>query len=346
MRDLGKCDFTCPGGMSSGGGSTGTSSSDASVTVAVDGISWTDGGSSGSGSSDAGSGNVPSPDADNIPQPGDGLSSSDATPIPDDAYWVDYNCPKTTGVCVAVLSKVPVQAGCEALCSALVPCHLSFGSGTVSSSSGGSSGGGVPPSSADAGQTDPSYPDSASGTDMPPDFPDAASYDTNMPQYDGGPIDPGPDAQAQCVAMCGVWVLDHTADTELAALETCVSTQQPSGCSAIEKNCEAAAKAFMTAAEANDAWSLGLGGSFSSSDSTATGGTKGGDASPALGAADAGATGGTESNSAATSSGSTSSSGCTAGATSHNATGLSLLGLFASALILRRRRAWPHRSRG
>ncbi len=339
-----KCDFTCPGGMSGGGGSTGTSSSDASVTVTSDGISWSDGGSGFQSQPDA-AGVPAQPDADNIPQPDDAYASYDATPIPDDAYWVDNNCPKTTGVCVAVLSKVPVQTGCEAFCAALIPCNLGFGSGTTTSSSGGS-GGGTPPSAADAGQTDPAYPDAGQGgSDQPPDFPDAAAqmdaayYDTNMPQYDGGPIDPGPDAQAQCVSMCSLWVLDHTADTELAAVETCIATQAPNGCSAIEKNCEAQAKAFMTAAEANDAWSIGLGGSFSSSDqATSGGGTKGGDTAPVLGAADAGATGGTESNNAASGAGSSGSSGCTAGATNSGAsTSLGLLGLMASAFILRRR---------
>ncbi len=368
-----KCDFTCPGGMNgSSTGSGGTSSSDASISVSSDGISWTDGGSwsstdagsSGSGSYDAGSGNTPEPYDASMPWNPDGMG------VPKGDAWyptmdIDqpYNpCPASPGVCVAVLSKVPAQAGCEAFCSALVPCNLSFANGSTS----GGSGGGVPPS-ADAGSSDPSYPDAMPGTDQAPDAaasydtndlaPDAEmSYDTNMPQYDGGPIDPGPDAQAQCVAMCSVWVLDKVGTAELTTLEQCVTTQLPSGCSAIEKNCETQAKALMAELEAHDAWSLGMGGSLSTSGGT-TGGTKDVDASPVFDNADAAASmdsgsgapqqfgdtvGGNSNGAASADTGSTApKSGCTAGTNAQAAPlSLAILGLLASTLVLRRRRSF------
>lgn len=335
-----KCDFTCPGG-SIGGGSGGT-------TVSVD--AGSSGGSSGSAdastpvwtdavsSSDGGESIPPAPDAGSVPAQDVMYNTPDMT-IP------QSNCPASPGVCVAVLSKVPEQAACVDFCKALVPCNLAFTSSTSSSSGGssGSGGGGVPPQPADAGETDPSYPDAGfAGSDQAPDAGQADAsipqYDVNMPEYDGGPIDPGPDAQAQCVAMCSLWVVDHVADTELAAIEQCVATQAAISCASIEKNCETQAKAFMAAAEANDAWSIGLYGMGGGSTTASDGSTKGGGdaATGSFNGADGGSTA-PQSESAATGGGSSSSSGCTAGATSSAPTGLAMLGLLAGALILRRR---------
>ncbi len=338
-----KCDFTCPGGTSSTGGttvsvdagSTGSGSADASTSVATDGIMWTDGGKS----------DPSAPDAANV------LPSEDAGPNqpPDDAFYPTMdieqpknNCPASPGVCVAVLTKVPAQAGCDAFCGALVPCGFGFGSGTTSSSSGGSSsgGGGTPTPSTDDASSSPSYPDAAPGTDQAMD---AGAYDTNMPQLDGGPVDttPGPEAQAQCVAICSLWVLDHTADTELAALEQCVAGATT--CDGISKGCDAQGKAFMTAAEANDAWSLGLGGfgGTSTASGGTTGNTKDSDATTAVfGNADAGATAPQSDSATTAGAASPASSGCTAGSAPQSAPmGLGLLGLLTGALILRRRHA-------
>ena len=363
-----KCDFTCPTGLS-GGGSTSTGGgpvyADASSSSG-DATAWisTDAGSSGGGSYD-GMGGIPIPgDASSGPPMGAdafGPPPMDASFGPYDGGPVDpppSTCPKSPGVCVPVLTKVPAQAGCDAFCKALVPCNLAFGSGSSSSGSSGG-GGGTPPSDADASSGGiPTYPDA---TDWAPDV--LASYDTNMPQIDAGAPDvtPGPEAQAQCVALCSVWVLDKVAPAELPVLEQCAATQAPNGCDAIQKNCETAAKAFMAAATTDDSWSLGL----SMGDSTGTansggGGTKDGDASPvfangdtqtAPGGADAAgaaqdldATSGSDS-AAVSDAGSTvgsdtapAKSGCTAGTTSHGTSGLALLGLIAGALVLRRRR--------
>jgi uncharacterized protein (TIGR03382 family) len=345
-----KCDFTCPSGIG-GGGSTSTGGG----TVSSDAISASDGfssgsadaGSSGSGSSDASSGpsssdasGVPyQPDASEMPYPDADFNPNDGGP------WVppQSNCPKSPGVCVAVPSKVPAQAGCDTLCNVLVPCHLSFGSGQSSGGSSGGSGGGTTPST-DAGSTDPSYPDAASNPSEP---------DAMIPSYDAGSVDvtPGPEEMAQCVAICSIWVLDQVAAPELASLEQCVAVQF--GCDAVEKTCGASAKAFMKAAEANDAWSLGMGGSMTSGGSE-TGGTKDGDASPVFDNADA-STGGTDDSGSGApqqigdtvggDAGSTAGqdsaapkSGCSAGTTSHGSAGLAILALLGSALILRRRR--------
>ena len=356
-----KCDFTCPMGIG-GGGSTGTVggtvSADAGSATSSDGVSWssTDAGSSGSGSLDGGS--FPSaPDATGVPSP-----DADFLP-PDGGPWQppQSTCPKSPGVCVPVLSKVPTQAGCDALCKAVVPCNLSFGGG---SSSGGSGGGTAP--SADAGSTDPSYPDASSGGGGP-NYPDvaqsdaSATFDTNMPQIDAGPMDvtPGPDDMARCLAICSVWVLDQVAPTEFAGIEQCFAAQAPSGCSAIETNCKAPVEAFMKAAVVNDAWSLGMGGTSVATGGNDTGGSKDGDVtlsgnSDATGAGNADAGSGTPQNFGDTVGGDASAdggtsggggsgapqSGCTAGTASSTAPrGLALLGLFTAALVLRRRRA-------
>lgn len=300
------CNFTCPMGMAGGGsGSGGTTTVDAGSTGS--GTGSTDAASSGGGggsSSDAtgfaaqdgGAGIPVQIDAGGPPQQTDAMpNSGDAMPMPDmDEPPVSSNCPKSPGVCVAVLQKVPVQSACEALCKTLVPCNLSFGSG----SSGGSSGGGVP---GDAGSTEPATPDGGTGTDP---MPDGMGFkaDVPTPSYDGGaaagdawvPADddamgppdvgPGPDQMGECVALCSLWTVDKSAPAELAALQTCVGGQ--TDCAGIQKTCETSAKALMAALEANDAWSLGIFGSFASSGSEA-GGTKGGDAAAPL-AADAG----------------------------------------------------------
>ncbi len=346
-----KCDFTCPSGMA-GGGSTSTGGgpvyADASSTSS-DGFSWTDAGSSGGGFVDGGS--FYPPDASSVPPfDPDGISFDDAFYPTMDIGMPQSNCPASPGVCVPDLTKVPTQTGCDAFCTILVPCNLAFGG---SSSSGGSSGGGggTPPSSADASSGGiPSYPDAA-------DMPDFASFDTNMPQIDAGPQPPSPDAQAQCVALCSVWVLDKVAPAELPALEQCAATQAPNGCDAIQKSCEAAAKAFMAAATTDDSWSLGLGSSMSTSGNEG-GGTKDGDASPvfangdtqsapggadaAAGSLDLDATSGSDAGADTASTVGTDSapakSGCSAGSSSQGAPiSLAILSLLAGAVILRRR---------
>lgn len=365
-----KCDFSCPTGVG-GGGTTSTGGG----TVSSDAISSSDGMSGGGGSVDAGSSGGGSADASFAP--GDGGSSipampdADSQPNPKDAGPPnpgdagppqpidDPACPKSPGVCVAVLDKVPAQSGCEALCKVLVPCNLSFGGG----SSGGSSGGGGAPS-ADAGSTDPAEPDGASGKmDVP--FP---QYDASVPpDFDGGgaPMDvtPGPDEVNMCVSMCSIWKLDAVAPTELGAFESCVAGAAATGCSAIESQCKTTAEAFIKAAEANDFWSLGLGFADSTTTGSSEGGsTKDGDASPVFGNSDTASGGGTNGGDASgapldldassssdgiqadggasSSSGNdtgSAKSGCTAGTSASTPWGLAFLGLFVSALIFRRR---------
>lgn len=353
-----KCDFTCPSGIG-GGGSTSTGGGTTTSSDVSPNVTYADAGSSGSG---GGGGGAPWADGGSTPpQPWDagsggedqawgpdGISFDDASAIDPgfqpDAY--QSNCPASPGVCVPVLSKVPAQAGCEEFCAAMVPCHLFGGSGSSSGGSSGSGGGGESPKpDMDAGSTEPFYPDAGAGGGggggVPEPFDASTGYDTNMPMVDAGPA---PDEKAQCMALCSLLKVSQAAPAEFTALETCIAGAG-TDCKAIESTCEKAADAFMKAAEANDAWSLGMGGSMSTGANSEAGGGKGGDGTPVFGS-DGGTQSGTlgDTSSSApqasmdSSGGGASSSGCTAAPGTTNASGLGLLGLLAAgALVLRRR---------
>lgn len=325
-----KCDFTCPWLGQSTGGSTGTGSVDAGTAVSVD-ATMSDGGEAGKQmpAQDAGSG------ADPMPYPDDARGYSDIEyDVPPPA-----SCPTTTGVCVVEPTKVALQDGCMAFCSAMLACG---GSSTTSVDvDGGStepqpapdaSAGFAPPYPADAGASS----DGGSGVYYNPDAADQLPPDVTTVPTEAD--------LTQCVLFCSVIKLEKVAQPEFSAFEKCVA--EFPACDTMKANCADESSAFEAAMSSDWLWSLGFGyfgtatsgnGDPKADSDTAVGPVLSDASSDAIGS-------GPGQESSKTTVDDSASSGCTAGAASSPNGPLGLVLMALAAVWLRRRQEVRARS--